>query len=54
MTWGAETTRMNCRHDVPAYLGRRGLRDQPSLKLLVGRRPTYGEVGNEHISVKGK
>ena len=21
---------MNCRHDVPAYLRRRGLRDQPS------------------------
>ena len=45
---------MNSRHDVPAYLGRRGLRDQPSLKLLVGRRPTYGEVENVHTSVKWK
>ena len=45
---------MNCIHDVPAYLGRCGLRNQPSLKLLVGRRPTYGEVENIHTSVKGK
>ena len=30
---------MNCRHDMLAYLGRRGLRDQPSLKLLVGGDP---------------
>ena len=54
LTWGAETTRMNCRHDVLAYLGRRGLRDQPSLKLLVGSRPTYEEVEKVHTSEKGK
>ena len=45
---------MNCRHDVPAYLGRRGLRDQPSLKLLVGWRPTHGEVKKARTSEKGK
>ena len=45
---------MNCRHDVPAYLGRCGLRDKPSLKLLVGWRPRYGEVKKMHTSEKGK
>ena len=45
---------MNCIHDVPANLGRRSLRDQPSLKLLVGWRPTYEEVEKVYTSEKVK